>query len=53
MRRCLILKILDIISIGIRNICKEEFEFVKKNKNRIKVIWSKDISKKNKTRIKI
>ncbi len=52
MRRCLDFKNVDIISIGIRNICKEEFEFVKKNKNRIKVIWSKDISKKNKTRIK-
>ena len=52
MRRCLDFKNVDIISIGIRNICKEEFEFVKKNKNRIKIIWSKDISKKNITKIK-
>ncbi len=47
MRRCLDFKKINIISIGIRNICKEEFEFVKRNKNRVKIFWSKDISKKN------
>ena len=52
MRRCLDFKNVNIISVGIRNICKEEFKFVKKNKNRIKIIWSKDLSKKNLTKIK-
>ena len=52
MRRCLDFKNVNIIGIGIRNICKEEFEFVKKNKNRIKIFWSKDLSKKNIAKIK-
>ena len=46
MRRCLDFQNIDIIGIGIRNICKEEFEFVKKNTDRVKIFWSKDISKK-------
>ncbi len=52
MRRCLDFKNVNIISVGIRNICKEEFQFVNKNKNRIKIIWSKDLSKKNIRKIK-
>ena len=52
MRRCLDFKNVNIIGIGIRNICKEEFEFVKKNKDRIKIFWSKDLSKKNMVKIK-
>ena len=52
MRRCLDFKNVNIISIGIRNICKEEFEFAKRNKNRIKIFWSKDLSKKNIAKIK-
>ncbi len=52
MRRCLDFKNVNIIGIGIRNICKEEFEFVKRNKERIKIFWSKDFSKKNITKIK-
>ncbi len=52
MRRCLDFKNVNIIGIGIRNICKEEFEFVKKNKERIKIFWSKGFSKKNITTIK-
>ena len=52
MRRCLDFKNVNIISIGIRNICKEEFEFAKRNKNRIKIIWSKDLSKNNIAKIK-
>ena len=46
MRRCLDFQNIDIIGIGIRNICKAEFEFVKKNTDRVKIFWSKDISKK-------
>jgi len=52
MRRCLDFKNVNIIGIGIRNICKEEFEFVKRNKDRIKIFWSKDLSKKNIAKIK-
>ncbi len=52
MRRCLDFKNVNIIGIGIRNICKEEFEFVKRNKERIKIFWSKGFSKKNITTIK-
>ena len=52
MRRCLDFKNVNIIGIGVRNICKEEFEFVKKNKDRIKIFWSKDLSKKNIAKIK-
>jgi len=52
MRRCLDFKNVDIIGIGIRNICKEEFEFAKRNKDRIKIFWSKDISKKSISNIK-
>ena len=52
MRRCLDFKNVNIIGIGIRNISKEEFEFAKRNKNRIKIFWSKDLSKKNIAKIK-
>ena len=52
MRRCLDFKNVNIIGIGIRNICKEEFEFAKRNKDRIKIFWSKDISKKKISKIK-
>ncbi len=52
MRRCLDFKNVNIIGIGIRNICKEEFELVKRNKERIKIFWSKGFSKKNITTIK-
>ena len=52
MRRCLDFKNVNIIGIGIRNICREEFEFAKRNKDRIKFFWSKDISKKSIANIK-
>ena len=52
MRRCLDFKNVNIIGIGIRNICKEEFEFAKRNKDRVKIFWSKDISKKSLANIK-
>ncbi len=42
MRRCLDFKNVDLISIGIRNISKEEMSFLKKNNSRIKVFWAKD-----------
>ena len=47
MRRCLDFKNLDLISIGIRNISKEEIPFLKKNDSRIKIFWAKDQKKWN------
>ncbi len=47
MRRCLDFKNVDLISIGIRNISKEEIPFLKKNNNRIKIFWAKDQTKWN------
>ncbi|MAK12754.1 MAG: agmatinase [Candidatus Pelagibacter sp.] len=43
-RRCLDYKNIDIVSLGIRNLCQEEFKFIKKNKKRIKIFWGKDLS---------
>ena len=47
MRRCLDFKNVDLISIGIRNISKEELPFLKKNNSRIKIFWAKDKKKWN------
>ena len=47
MRRCLDFKNVDLVSIGIRNISKEEIPFLKKNDNRIKIFWAKDQKKWN------
>ena len=47
MRRCLEFKNVDLISIGIRNISKEEIRFLKKNDSRIKIFWAKDQKKWN------
>ena len=47
MRRCLDFKNVDLVSIGIRNISKEEIPFLKKNDSRIKIFWAKDKKKWN------
>ena len=47
MRRCLDFKNVNLISIGIRNISKEEIPFLKKNDSRIKIFWAKDQKKWN------
>ena len=47
MRRCLDFKNVNLISIGIRNISKEEISFLKKNTSRIKIFWAKDQKKWN------
>jgi len=47
MRRCLDFKNVNLISVGIRNISKEEIPFLKKNTNRIKIFWAKDQKKWN------
>ena len=47
MKRCLDFKNVNLISIGIRNISKEEIPFLKKNESRIKIFWAKDQKKWN------
>ena len=47
MRRCLDFKNVNLISIGIRNISKDEIPFLKKNDSRIKIFWAKDQKKWN------
>jgi agmatinase len=47
MRRCLDFNNVDLISIGIRNISREEIPFLKKNTSRIKIFWAKDQKKWN------
>ena len=47
MRRCLDFKNVNLISIGIRNISREEIPFLKKNNSRIKIFWAKDQKKWN------
>ncbi|MBT89054.1 MAG: agmatinase [Spirochaetales bacterium] len=41
-RRCLDYKNVNIVSIGIRNISREEAGFAKKNKERVRIFWAKD-----------
>ncbi len=41
-KRCLDFKNTKIVSIGIRNLSKSEMMFYEKNKERIKIFWSKD-----------
>ena len=44
-RRCLDYPNVSVISLGIRNISKEEIPFLKRNSKRIKIFWAKDKSK--------
>jgi len=44
-RRCLDYKNVKVVSFGVRNLSKNEMDFYKKNKGRIKIFWGKD--KKN------
>ena len=52
MRRCLDYKNIDIVSLGIRNLCQEEFNYLKKNNNRIKIFWAKEINRWNMSDLK-
>lgn len=45
MRRCLDDDRVELVSVGIRNISKEEIPFLEENKDRIHIYWAKD--KKN------
>ena len=47
MRRCLDNKNIKIVSIGIRNLCQEEFNYFKKNNKRIKIFWGNEMPKWN------
>lgn len=47
MRRCLDFKNIDIVSLGIRNLCQEEFDYLKNNNDRIKIFWAKEINRWN------
>ncbi len=47
MKRCIDLKNVEIISIGIRNISIGESIYLKKNKRKIQVFWAKDIKQWN------
>ena len=44
-RRCLDYKNIKVVSLGIRNLCKSEIVYYRKNNKRIKIFWGKD--KKN------
>ena len=45
MRRCLDNKNIKIVSIGTRNLCKEEFNYLKKNNKRIEIFWGDEMHK--------
>jgi len=45
MRRCLDNKNTKIVSIGIRNLCQEEFNYFKKNNKRIEIFWGNEMHK--------
>ena len=46
-RRCLDHKNVSLVSFGIRNISKEEIQYLKKNSKRIEIFWAKDKKKWN------
>ena len=51
-RRCLDDKNISVISFGIRNISSSEIPFLRNNKKRINIFWSKDKSKWNLNKFK-
>ena len=44
-KRCLDYKNVKVVSFGIRNLSKEEMVYYGKNKNRVKIFWSRDKNK--------
>ena len=52
-RRCLDYNNVKVVSFGIRNLSKDEMLYYTKNKNRIKIFWSKDKKKWNLKKFKI
>ena len=54
MRRCLDNDGVSLISLGIRNISKEEILYLNRNSNRVKIFWARDKKKwKEKNLIKL
>ena len=51
-RRCLDYNNVKVVSFGIRNLSKDEMLYYTKNKNRIKIFWSKDKKKWNLKKLK-
>ena len=51
-RRCLDFNNISVLSLGIRNISKEEMNFYKKNKKKIKIFWAMDKEKWSLAQIK-
>ena len=41
-KRCLDYKNVKVVSVGVRNLSETEMKFYNKNRNRIKIFWSKD-----------
>ena len=52
MRRCLDNRNVKLVSFGIRNLCKEEFNYFKKNKSKINIFWANEMSKWKMSKLK-
>ena len=51
-RRCLDYNNIKVVSFGIRNLSKNEMMYYKKNRDRVKIFWSKDKKKWNIKKLK-
>lgn len=47
MRRCLDFKNIEIVSFGIRNLCRDEYKYYKSISKRMKIFWGKDMTNWN------
>ncbi|MDB4022584.1 agmatinase [Pelagibacteraceae bacterium] len=47
MRRCLDFKNVEIVSFGIRNLCRDEYKYYKSISKRMKIFWGKDMGNWN------
>ena len=47
MRRCLDFKNVEIVSFGIRNLCRDEYKYYKSISQRMKIFWGKDMGNWN------
>ena len=52
MRRCLDFKNVELVSLGIRNLCLDEAKYFNKNKKRINIFWAKDLKQWNYSKLK-
>jgi agmatinase len=51
-KRCLDFKNVQVVSLGIRNLCKDEMNFYNNNRDRIDIFWAKDKKKWNLQKLK-